>query len=99
MFIGHSWQRTGVENEATLDLRALSTTEAQAGGGAEEEEESRIGVHSSGGRFYYMRSHIMSYFLLSKRNIIEAICAVKLFLVATLKKWKETKLILITYFT
>lgn len=53
-----------------LVLRALGITEAQAGGGAEEkEEESRLGVYSSGGRFYYLRRHTMSYSALSKRNI------------------------------
>lgn len=80
-----------MENEATLDLRALSITEAQAGRGVEEEEEeeSRLGVYISGGRFYYMRSHTMSYFVLSKRNIIQAIYVIKFFLVATLKNEKK----------
>lgn len=89
-----------MENEATLDLRALSITEAQAGRGVEEEEEeSRLGVYISGGRFYYMRSHTMSYFVLSKRNIIQAIYVIKFFLVATLKNEKKQITLILIYFT
>lgn len=60
---------------ATLVLRAPGITEAQEAGGAGEdqagEEKQMRRVDGSGGRFCYLRSHTMSYFVLSKRNIIQ----------------------------